>query len=176
MYGIPAGAAFPKMSLPRVGGGHVALGNSDGDLDWQLIVVYRGLHCPKCKDYLAKLEALMPAYHEAGVAVVAISGDGEAKAQQMVDEVGLTMPVGYDLSLSQMASLGLYISDPRSAQETDQPFPEPGTYVINDVGTVQIVDVSNAPFARPDLELLLGGIRFVRANDYPIRGMHRRPG
>jgi hypothetical protein len=64
------------------------------------------------------------------------------------------------------------VSTPRSAQETDQPFPEPGLFVVNGDGKIQIVDISNAPFARPDLATLLGGIKFVRANDYPIRGMH----
>ena len=37
----------------------------------------------------------------------------------------------------------------------------------------QLVDVSNAPFLRPDLDKVLGGITFIRANDYPIRGTHQ---
>ena len=72
-----------------------------------------------------------------------------------------------------MRALGLYISDPRSAQETDRPFPEPGVFVINAEGNIQILDISNAPFARPDLESLANGIKFIRANDYPVRGTHR---
>ena len=37
---------------------------------------------------------------------------------------------------------------------------------------VQVTDISNAPFARPDLKTLLGGLRFIRnpENNYPIRG------
>ncbi len=69
-----------------------------------------------------------------------------------------------------MRELGLYVSDPRSPQETDRPFAEPGLFVINTAGLVQIVDISNAPFARPELKSLLQGIRFVMAKDYPIRG------
>ncbi|MFD0391286.1 hypothetical protein ACFQ4K_31090 [Tistrella bauzanensis] len=69
-----------------------------------------------------------------------------------------------------MRGLGLYVSAPRSAQETDRPFAEPGVFVINPDGAVQIVDISNAPFARPDLAALLRGISFVQAKSYPIRG------
>jgi hypothetical protein len=72
-----------------------------------------------------------------------------------------------------MKTLGLYISDPRSPQETDRPFSEPGLFVINADGAVQIVDVSNAPFARPELKGVANGIKFVRGNDYPVRGTHK---
>jgi hypothetical protein len=43
-------------------------------------------------------------------------------------------------------------------------------FVLNAQGEVQIVDLSNAPFARPDLKALLKGIQFVMSKDYPIRG------
>jgi hypothetical protein len=69
-----------------------------------------------------------------------------------------------------MRGLGLYVSNPRSPEETDRPFPEPALFVINPKDELQIIDVSNAPFARPDLEALLAGLKFVIANDYPIRG------
>src|SRR5216683_4256925 len=61
----------------------------------------------------------------------------------------VALPVGHSLTLDQMRALGLYVSKPRSAQETDRPFPEPGLLVVNSEGKVQIVDISNAPFARP---------------------------
>lgn len=143
------------------------------DRDWQLIVVYRGLHCPLCKKYLAQLNEMPPDFHALNVEVLALSGDPLEKAQAMVSEKALNMPVGYDLSVDQMRMLGLYISDPRSPAETDQPFPEPGIFVINDAGKIQILDISNAPFARPDLSSLLNGIKFVRENGYPVRGTHQ---
>ena len=60
----------------------------------------------------------------------------------------------------------------RSALETDKPFPEPGLYVINEKGNVQLVDIANAPFLRPSLERLVAGLGFIRnpENNYPIRG------
>jgi peroxiredoxin len=173
MTALFAGQAFPKTNVERIGGGAMTLGTPEAGRDWQLGVVYRGLHCPLCKKYLAQLNDLAGQFHELGVDVVAVSGDPQEKAQAMVAEKDLTLPVGYGLSIAQMTALGLYISDPRSAQETDRPFPEPGLFVVNEKGNIQILDISNAPFARPDLESLLGGIKFVRANDYPVRGTHR---
>ncbi|MDF1728096.1 MAG: peroxiredoxin-like family protein [Sulfitobacter sp.] len=172
MTKLTAGQAFPENEVPRLGGGSLTLGKPEGGPDWQLVVVYRGLHCPICKTYLAKLEDLQDEFAKTGVAIVAVSGDPEDKAQAMADEKGLTLPMGYGLSIPQMQALGLYVSDPRSPQETDQPFPEPGLFVINAEGRLQIVDISNAPFARPDLEGILKGIRFIRDKDYPVRGTH----
>ena len=173
MTALAAASQFPQTEVPSLGGGTLTLGQPRGAHDWQMVVVYRGLHCPKCKDYLAKLQELEAAYNTLGVDVVTVSGDPQEKAQAFVDEKSLTLAVGYDLSVAQMQVLGLYISNPRSPQETDRPFPEPALFVINEAGTIQIVDVSNAPFARPDIELLLEGLKFVRANDYPVRGTYQ---
>ncbi len=42
--------------------------------------------------------------------------------------------------------------------------------MTNPEGRLQVVDISNAPFARPDLETLANGLAFVQQKDYPIRG------
>lgn len=170
MQTLDAGAAFPKMELPRVGGGTVHLGEA---ADWQMVVVYRGLHCPLCVTYLARLEALRPRFADMGITCVAVSGDPEDKAQAMAEKAGLGAPMAYGLSVAQMHSLGLYVSDPIDRYETDRPFPEPGLFIIDAQGRLHITDISNAPFARPDLEALAAGLDYVRAHDYPIRG--RRP-
>ena len=70
-----------------------------------------------------------------------------------------------------MRALGLYISEPRSPRETDRPFPEPALFVVNPQGNIQIIDISNAPFARPDLNAVLKGLKFIQEKQYPIRGM-----
>lgn len=65
-----------------------------------------------------------------------------------------------------MQTLGLYISNPRSAQETEHPFAEPGLFVVNEKGQVQVVDISNGPFVRPELGVLLS--RFIFINPKPM--------
>jgi len=164
------GERLPEITAPRLGGGELRLGKPVDDHDWQMVVVYRGKHCPICKTYLAELERLAPEFAKSGVGVVAVSSDPEDRARTFADEIGLTFPVGYDLTVDQMKSLGLYVSAPRSEKETDRPFPEPGVFVINADGQLQVVDISNAPFARPDLAGLARGLKFIRDNDYPIRG------
>ncbi|NNK17472.1 MAG: AhpC/TSA family protein [Sulfitobacter sp.] len=173
MAGLVAGSMFPKQDVGVLGGDTLTLGVPKGGHDWQMVVVYRGLHCPLCKKYLAQLDEMVETFNGLGVDVVAVSGDPHAKAQAMVEEKELGLTVAFGLSIDQMRALGLYISEPRSAQETDRPFPEPGVFVINSEGTIQILDISNAPFARPDLESLANGIKFIRANDYPVRGTHQ---
>ena len=165
-----SGERFPEISVPQLGGGELRLGVPIGDHDWQMVVVYRGKHCPICKTYLAELERTAPDFAKAGVGVVVVSGDPEDRARSFTDEIGVSVPVGYDLTVEQMRTLGLYVSEPRSEKETDRPFAEPGTFVINAKGLLQVVDISNAPFARPDLAGLAKGLKFIRDNDYPIRG------
>jgi peroxiredoxin len=170
MQVLESGTPFPEIELPRLGGGMLRLGEPGAGHNWQMAVVYRGLHCPLCKTYLARLGSLLARFHGIGIEVVAVSGDPEEKAAAMAEEVGLSMPMGYGMTTDQMRRLGVYISAPRGPQETDRPFPEPALFVINDEGLLHIIDISNAPFSRPDLEALAGGLEFIRANDYPIRG------
>ena len=167
-----AGDKFPEMTLQKVGGGELKLGHPLNGHDWQMVVIYRGKHCPMCTKYLTQLERLKDRFYETGVDVVAVSADDETKASSHVDEMSLSFPVAYGLSVEQMQALGLYISHPRSPEEADGPFAEPGIYVVNDKGQVQVTDVSNAPFARPELAYLASGVKYIRdpENNYPIRG------
>ncbi len=109
-------------------------------------------------------------FNRIGIGVVTLSGDPEDKAETARSEWGLDIPVAYGLTTDQMKDWGLYISDPRSPEETDRPFPEPALFVVNPNGDVHMADVCNAPFIRPDLDILLGGLTYVIGNDYPIRG------
>jgi len=167
-----AGDEFPRFTLPKVGGGELTLGQPLNGHDWQMVVVYRGKHCPICSRYLAKLEQLQSEFFDLKVGVLAVSGDPKEKAEHQVKEGSLTMSVAYDLSLDQMRALGLYISYPRSPEETDRPFPEPGLFIVNADGKAQVIDISNAPFARPELEMVLHGLEYIRdpEENYPIRG------
>lgn len=162
-----AGTVFPDLIWPALGGGEIAPGQGTG---WRLLVVYRGKHCPRCRSYLKTLQDMLGDFAEAGIAVYAISADPVERASAEAQDEGWTFPLGYDLAPPQMRQPGLYLSDPRSPEETDRPFSEPGIFVINDAGRVQIIDVSNSPIARPDMRQLLGGLKFVMEKGYPIRG------
>ena len=164
---LEAGGAVPVIAVSQVGGGQIAIGNAGR---WQMVVVYRGKHCPICRTYLKGLDGLYDEFRATGTEVAAISGDPKEKAESEAAEEGWRFPVGYGLTTDQMRQLGLYISQPRSPQETDRPFPEPGLFVVNPEGRAHIIDISNAPFARPDLKGVLNGLKFIKERGYPIRG------
>ena len=85
-------------------------------------------------------------------------------------EFGWDFDLGYGLSEAQMRDLGLYVSDPLSEAETTTRFAEPGAFGMRPNGTLMLVDISNGPAARPDLEELLDGMKFNITNDRPVRG------
>lgn len=115
-----------------------------------MVVVYRDRHCPVCTRYLGDLNAMLPKLTELGIDLVVVSADPQEKAANQIDPIAPTYAVGYDLTIEQMQALGSYISHPHSATETDRPFAEPGLVVVNADDNLQVTDISNVPFARPD--------------------------
>jgi peroxiredoxin len=168
---LTADSTFPFVKATQLDGTIVDLGKAHSGADWQMLIVYRGQHCPLCVRYLNLLEAHQEALLAIGVSVSAVSADSKNQLEQSMEKLTTTYPIAYGLSEQQMKQLGLYISAPRSEQETDHNFAEPALFVINDLGTVQAVDISNGPFLRPELDVVVRGLTFVRHQDnYPIRG------
>lgn len=168
---LTTGKLFPKIEVPLLDGTQVKLGKSQGVADWQLVVVYRGKHCPLCTRYLNLLEEHISALAEIRVSVLAVSGDSKEQLEEHMEKLAISYPIAYGLNQSQMKELGLYISEPKSEQETDHNFAEPAIFVINEHGTLQAVSISNAPFLRPELDVIVRGLTFVRSQDNsPIRG------
>lgn len=178
---LHAGSAFPNITLPTLNGNTVTLGQTQGLATWQLVVIYRGQHCPLCSKYLNELNQYSEQLANIGVDIVAASADDKAQLQAQTTRTDthhfdhLNFPVGYGLTLAHMQALGVYISTPRNAKETDHNFAEPALFVVNEHGTVQVVDISNNPFVRPELSTLINGLAWIRNpdNNYPIRGMWR---
>jgi peroxiredoxin len=156
------------MTLPKLGGGNITIGGQKDN--WTLLVVYRGKHCPRCKKYLNLLDTMKDDWANAGFDVAVVSADTQEKAKADQAEFGWGFDLGYDLSEAQMETLGLYVTDPLSASESDRRFAEPGTYVIRADGSLIVVALSNGPAARPDLAELFDGMVFNKTNDRPARG------
>ncbi len=172
---LHAGAKFPEITATLLNGEHVRLSQPNGDKDWKLVVVYRGRHCPLCTKYLNELEQHVQTLNEAGVDIIAISGDSKEQLESHMEKLNVSFPIAYGLTQEQMQSLGVYISIPRSEKETDHNFSEPGLFVINQEGNIQVVDLSNNPFVRPSLPEFVSGIQWIRNpdNNYPIRGTYK---
>lgn len=172
---LHAGVPFPDLEATLLGGEVVKLNKPKQGLDWKLVVVYRGKHCPLCTRYLNQLEGYKSALENIGVDLIAVSGDSKSQLEGHLEQLDVSFPLAYGLTVEAMEELGVYISDPRSPQETDHPFAEPALFVVNEVGNIQVVDLSNNPFVRPELGALVNGLAWIRNpdNNYPIRGMHR---
>ena len=132
-------------------------------------------YCPLCTKYLNNLETHKQGLLDSGVDLIAISADTKSQLAGFMEKLEVSFPICYGLTIAQMQELGLYISTPRSEKETDHPFPEPGVFVINEKGQVQIAEISNNPFVRPELETLASGIAWIKnpENDYPIGGTYK---
>lgn len=172
---LHAGADFPDIEATLLNGEVKKLATPENNLDWKMVVVYRGRHCPLCTRYLNQLQAFKSELAKTGVDLIAVSGDSKAQLESHLEKLEVDFPIAYGLTTEQMETLGLYISDPRSPEETDHPFAEPGLFVVNSEGKVHVADISNNPFVRPELQSLVNGLAWIRnpENNYPIRGMHK---
>lgn len=164
-------AQVPALTVETVGGGRWELSAQQPE-NFTMVVFYRGLHCPVCKNYLQKLEALQKGYKGVGMTTIAISMNSKELAEQAVTDWELSeLTVGYDLSEADARAWGLYISKAFKDVEADV-FCEPGLFWVRPDGRLYLVDVSNMPWARPDPEFLLSKVTYALENDYPARGGH----
>ena len=171
---IRAGSEFPAVPVTSLDGSVDDIGQPTGGAEWKMVIVSRGQHCPLCTKYLNKLQDYKERLADVSVDLAAVSGDSREQLESHLEKLDVSFPLYYGLTIEQMQDLGLYISHPRSAKETDHPFPEPGLFVINKDHEVQVVDISNNPFVRPELEALVSGIEWIKdpENNYPIRGTY----
>ncbi|SHG80011.1 peroxiredoxin-like family protein [Ferrimonas marina] len=169
---LRAGGIFPPLTVTGRDGEELTLGVPRGHLEWQMVVVYRGRHCPLCTKYLNALEGHLADLAGIGVDVIAVSADSKDQLEEHMTRLEISFPIAYGLTEGNMKTLGVYISEPRSEQETDHRFAEPGLFVVNQDGRLHVTDISNNPFVRPELSQLVSGLAWIRdpENHYPIRG------
>lgn len=164
----------PALDVPLTAGGRFVLGAPPPE-SFDLLVFYRGLHCPICAKYLLELERLAPEFARRGVHVLAVSSDDEERAKQMASKINAKLlQLGYGLQLQKARQWGLYISASRGKTSIgiDEPalFSEPGIFLVRPDKTLYYASVQSMPFARPNFQDLLGAIDFAIEKDYPARG------
>ena len=168
---ITPDAQAPDLKLPLVGGGTFDLAQ-ESPKTFTMVLFYRGYHCPVCKNYLGGLVEVLKEYEAAGFTVVAASMNGPDLAQKAVDEWALgDLRVAHSLTVEQAKDWGLWISKAFKEVEADI-FTEPGLFWIRPDGRVYLADISNMPWARPDLKMLLSKVGYALENDYPARGTY----
>lgn len=138
---------------------------------FQMIVFYRGIHCPVCKKYLKDLSGLSKQFNKQGVLeILAVSGDSSEKAYKAKEEWGLSnIEVGFDQSLESMRDWSLYISESIKSSEPKY-FAEPGLFIIDKDHKVFYSAITSMPFGRPNLGDMLEALSFINQESYPARG------
>jgi len=164
----------PGLSVPTLDGPAFDLADATPER-FTLVVFYRGLHCPICATYLKELERLVPDFESRGVTPIAISSDGQDRAQAMAEKIGADkLRFGYGLPLSVARGWGLLISTSRGKTSTGvvEPdlFAEPGVFLVRPDQTLYYGAVQTMPFVRPSFRELVAALDFIIKNDYPARG------
>lgn len=147
---------------------------------FNLLVFYRGLHCPLCAKYLLELEKLHDDFAQRGVTPLAISSDTADRAQAMAEKINAKkLRFAYDLALPTAREWGLTISTSRGKTsigiEEPELFSEPGLFLVRPDGTLFWGATQTMPFARPHFDEILGAVDFVTKSDYPARGEYQGP-
>ena len=122
-----------------------------------------------CKNYLEKANTLVDQFRENGVSLVAISMDDHQRAQKATAECRVSnLEVLYGLDVKLAEKWGLWLT---SAIRHGEPeiSSEPGLLWILLDQSLYLIEVSNMPFARPDLKILVDKSVALN-NGYPARG------
>lgn len=161
--------AAPALAVSLVDGGTFDLRDAKPQT-FEMLVFYRGLHCPVCKAYLADLEAKLPEFAKRGVGVIAISTDSRERAGRSKAEWGLNnLRLGCELPIATARSWDLFVS--KAIREGEPPeFNEPGLFLVRPDGTLFFASRTSAPWGRPPLDQMLRGIDVAVERKMPARG------
>jgi peroxiredoxin len=163
------GKPVPELEVDMLGADSWRLANAASE-NFTLLIFYRGLHCPLCKEQLGTLNGMMDRFDELGVKPFALSMDNQERAQQTFEDWDVrNVPMGFNLKEEQARQWGLYISKGIQEGEPDR-FSEPGMFLVRPSGELYAAFVQSVPFARPTLDDLASGIEFILNKDYPARG------
>ena len=174
------GNVAPSLELPSVNGNTFKLSESNPDL-FTIVVFYRGAHCPLCINYAVEIEEKLSAIHDAGMQIVLVSMDNKDRATEFATAVAtkmgknsLEVPILYNLTQEQASEdWGLYLSSKIPGSSEPDVFSEPGLFVVrSDDKTVFMAQTQSAPFTRPSMDQLVGGLSYAAQHHYPTRGTH----
>lgn len=167
---IIPGHKVPDLDLPLTTQARFDLSKQAPD-DFIMLVFYRGRHCPICRGYLEEIGGRLEDFTSRGISVFAISMDDEPRAMVAHEDWATgDLPLAYGLPEQGARDWGLYISQKRGGSDEPDVFSEPGLFIVRPDMSLFFAVTQNAPFTRPPLDQLLGGLDFVMKSGYPARG------
>jgi len=165
---LRAGEYFPRIVLPTISGAEIDISEPYSNSTWHMVVFYRGFHSQRCTDFLNSVECIKSRLIEHGISITAVSADDGEQLQKHLKSLTVSFPIAFGLSISQMHELSLYISLPKDFNQTNHPFCEPGLFVINDLGQIVVLDITNSEMCRPGLTTLLDGVIELKHSEEPL--------
>jgi peroxiredoxin len=155
MSPLQNGDAFPRLIVPKVGGGELVLPR-DVSGAFGVVLFYRGSWCPYCKAQLAAFSRAQDSLAALGAKVVALSVDDEATSASFVQSLGLRFPVGHSADVDAIAAAtGAYTNaSPRYFQTTG--------FILDPEGRVITAVYSSGAIGRLVPDDVAGFIRYVK--------------
>jgi peroxiredoxin len=185
MSSVLLGQVAPALSLPTLKDDTFDLHKQSPE-KFTIIVFYRGKHCPICLQYLQEIEEQHESLKQSGMEIVAISMDDKEKALETAKKASASMPdreekktddnkllsfpILHGLTVDMAREWGLYLSSAIPGSSEPDVFSEAGLFVIRPDHTVFMAQVQSAPFTRPNIQQLVGGLNFAKEHGYPARG------
>lgn len=163
-YALLPGSHFPRISLKDTTGEDLDL-SANGEHP-KLVVFYRGAFCPFCESHLTYLKAETTKLAAEKIEVVALSADTLAAATQVTERHGgLPFPLGFGLTVSQMRTLGLFISHPKNYQPQEQEFCEPAYFLLTPDNRIKYMELASMPMGgRVNVDSLIAGYKWSLGN------------
>ncbi len=105
------GSRFPAISVPKVGGGTLALPDALAG-SYGVVLLYRGSWCPYCNAQLAGFARAKGRLAELGIKVAALSVDDERTTSELIAKHKITFPMGYGADAKAIAAAtGAYVNE-----------------------------------------------------------------
>ncbi|MBI2888100.1 MAG: redoxin domain-containing protein [Chloroflexi bacterium] len=118
------------------------------------LLFYRGHWCPYCRRHLADYQANLNELESLGVTVVAASVDPLEETKAVVDLLGLTFPVAYGVTDSQVAEF-----DPWFGDDNHGHYIQPMELLVLRGGTIFGSLYASGPVGRMDVHEVLNAVR-----------------
>lgn len=150
------GDAFPKLDVPAVGGGTIALPAALAG-SWGVILIYRGAWCPFCNAQLAGFAAEKEALDGLGMNVVALSVDDEATSAATKAKNHVQFPVGHSADADAVAAAtGVFVNQ-------SPHFLQPAGFVLAPDGTVKAAAYATSAIGRVVAKDVVGFVGYMQS-------------
>ncbi len=150
-------------TLPSHGGGWFHLAEALGP-SGLILVFYRGHWCPYCRRYLAKLQANFARFHEAGIALAAISPEPLATATRLAAQLSIAFPLLSDSDGTIIDRFGVRngFGGVATPPRTGPVLPHPAVFLFDATGMIRFKSIDRNFKRRTTMHALFDQVRKMK--------------